>query len=105
MTDSLTLKMAALTIAGFGAFAGLPVFWSLPATFLSQKRAAVGIAVISSLGNIAGFLAPYVMGALKDATGGFSSGLVVLAAFILVGVLVMLPLSRRAAWDPDAIES
>ena len=103
LTGSLTLKMAALTVAGFGAFAGLPVFWSLPATFLSQKRAAVGIAVISSLGNIAGFVAPFVMGAFKDATGGFGAGLIALAAFVLAGVLVMLPLSRRAAWDPGVI--
>ncbi len=105
LTGDLTLKMLALTVAGFGAFANLPVFWSLPSTFLSAAAAPAGIAVISSIGNVAGFAAPYAMGALRDATGGFTAGLLTLAVFILAAISLLLPLGRGATWNPVSVAS
>ena len=61
-----TLKMAALSVAGFGIFGCLPVFWTFPTAFLSGAAAAGGIALINSIGNLAGFAGPYAMGRLKD---------------------------------------
>src|SRR5204863_4589351 len=56
--DDPTLKMASLAVAGFGIFGALPVFWTFPAAFLSGPAAAGGIALINSIGNLAGFTGP-----------------------------------------------
>jgi MFS transporter, ACS family, tartrate transporter len=90
--DDPIVKMLCFSIGAFGVFAVLPVFWTLPTAFLSGASAAAGIAVINSVGNLAGFFGPYVMGALKDATGNYSAGLWVISACALVGVVVVLAL-------------
>ncbi|HET7883582.1 MAG TPA: MFS transporter, partial [Acetobacteraceae bacterium] len=86
------LKMLALSIGAFGVFAVLPVFWTLPTAFLSGASAAAGIAVINSVGNLAGFFGPFAMGALKDATGDYAAGLWVIAACAVVALVVVLAL-------------
>ncbi len=98
-----TGKMIALSIAGFGIFAVLPVFWTLPTTFLSGTAAAGGIAVVNSVGNLSGFVGPYVMGELKDATGSFTVGLLAVAAAGLVGMVLALSLQhdQRLERAPD----
>ena len=91
-----TGKMIALSIAGFGIFAVLPVFWTLPTTFLSGAAAAGGIAIINSIGNLAGFVGPYVMGTIKDSTGSFTIGLLVIAALAILAMLIALSLPHDA---------
>ncbi len=86
------MKMLCLSVGAFGVFAVLPVFWTLPTAFLSGASAAAGIAVINSVGNLAGFFGPFVMGALKDATGNYAAGLWVIAACAVVAMLVVLVL-------------
>ena len=90
--DSPTLKMLSLCVAGFGIFANLPVFWTLPTAFLSGAAAAAGIAVINSIGNLAGFAGPFAMGWIKDHTGSYAGGLLLLAALgiIAMGILLMI---------------
>ncbi|SDV49010.1 MFS transporter [Chitinasiproducens palmae] len=70
-----TLALIALTVGAMGILSAFPVFWSLPAAFLSGTAAAGGIAIINSVGNLAGFAAPYAIGWLKTTTGLLSSGL------------------------------
>ena len=77
LLDNPVLKMVAFCVAGFGIFGALPVFWTLPTAFLSGAAAAGGIAIINSIGNLAGFVGPYVMGRLKDSTGTYNAGLLV----------------------------
>ena len=84
------IKMVLLSIAGFGVFANLPVFWTLPAAFLSGAGAAAGIAIINALGNLAGFVGPYAMGWIKDSTGSFGGGLLLIAALALIGCIAVL---------------
>jgi ACS family tartrate transporter-like MFS transporter len=90
--DDPTLKMISLCVAGFGIFANLPVFWTLPTAFLSGAAAACGIAVINSVGNLAGFVGPFAMGWIKDHTGSYTGGLLLLAAlgFIAMGIVLIL---------------
>ncbi len=97
------LKMVALTIAGAGIFACLPVFWTLPTAFLSGAAAAGGIALINSIGNLAGFAGPYVVGVLKDATGSYTPGLLSLAGAGLVAMVVVLVLPHDPSLEraPD----
>jgi cyanate permease len=90
LVDNPVLKMAALSFGAFGVFAVLPVFWTFPTAFLSGAAAAAGIAVINSVGNLAGFFGPFIMGWLKDFTGNFASGLWAIAACALMGMVIVL---------------
>jgi ACS family tartrate transporter-like MFS transporter len=96
--DDPLLKMISFCIAGFGIFACLPVFWTLPTAFLSGAAAAAGIAVINSIGNLAGFAGPFAMGWIKDHTGSYAGGLLLLAALgiIAMGMVLMLGHDRAS---------
>ncbi|WP_180970461.1 MFS transporter [Burkholderia sp. WAC0059] len=74
-------------IAAFGIYGAMPVFWTLPSTFLSGASAAAGIAVINAIANLSGFTGPYLMGWLKSVTGGYTAGM--LAAAILGGIATL----------------
>ena len=73
----VTLLGMSLGLAGYGAGSYGP-FWSLPCSFLRGAAAAAGIAFINSVGNLGGLVGPYLLGAVKDRTGGYSAGLVAL---------------------------
>ncbi|MFJ4373267.1 MFS transporter [Pseudomonas japonica] len=88
--DNATLVMSGLVIAGMGASAALPMFWQLPPAFLSNTTQAAGIGLISSLGSIASFAAPYLIGWMRDTTHSASLALYVLAFFITLGGLLVL---------------
>lgn len=92
--DSPLVATAALSLAAIGFTGALGPFWALPTSFLSGAAAAGGIALINSLGNIAGFAGPYLVGAVKDATGGFAGALLVFAVLMLAGALLALWLGR-----------
>jgi ACS family tartrate transporter-like MFS transporter len=104
LIDSPTGKMIAFTIAGFGVFAVLPVFWTLPTTFLSGTAAAGGIAIINSIGNLSGFAGPFVMGKMKDATGSYAVGLLAVAGTVFLAMLVALSLPHEAKLEQAAAE-
>ena len=92
--DDPTMKMVALSIAGFGIFGCLPVFWTLPTAFLSGPAAAGGIAIINSIGNLAGFAGPFVMGRIKDVTGSYTGGLLSLAAAGFIAAIIVLAIGH-----------
>lgn len=82
--------MTGLVVAGMGASAALPMFWQLPPAFLSARTQAAGIGLISSFGSIASFLAPYLIGWMRDTTHSASLALYVLAVLIALGGLLVL---------------
>jgi ACS family tartrate transporter-like MFS transporter len=85
------LAAVALTICAMAIEAALPTFWTLPTGFLTGSAAAGGIALINSIGNLGGFVGPYAIGWIKDATGETTLGLVALAAGpIMAGVVTFL---------------
>ncbi|MHA6196144.1 MFS transporter [Pseudomonas wadenswilerensis] len=88
--ENATLVMSGLIVAGMGASAALPMFWQLPPAFLSNTTQAAGIGLISSLGSIASFAAPYLIGWMRDTTHSASLALYVLAVFITLGGLLVL---------------
>jgi MFS family permease len=86
--------LAALTLATAGIVTSLPLFWSLPTAVLGGTAAAAGIAFINSLGNLAGFVSPYMVGWLKDATQSTTYGMLALALSLLLGGSLTLCLPR-----------
>ena len=91
------LAMAGLTLAAAGILSSAPLFWSLPTSFLTGLSAAAGIAAINSVGNLAGFVSPYMIGWLKDATQGTAAGTLVLAAILVLGAATVLRVPRSQA--------
>jgi MFS-type transporter involved in bile tolerance (Atg22 family) len=89
------IAMFGLSIATMGALTGLPMFWPLPAAFLSSAAAAGGLALINSLGQIAGFVSPYLVGWLKDATGNTHVALYILAAVLFFGAMTVLRIPAK----------
>ena len=92
LVSSPVIIMALLCFAQIGISAVPPMFWPMPASFLTGASAAAGIAAINSLGNLSGFAGPYAMGYLKDLTGNFTAGLLLLGGCALIGALVSISL-------------
>ena len=84
------LSFAALILACMGIVSAIPLFWSLPTAFLVGAGAAAGIAAINSIANLAGFLAPYLVGWLKQLTSSTDSGMYMLAAALVIGAAITL---------------
>ncbi|MDQ0456750.1 MFS transporter [Rhizobium paknamense] len=90
VAPSIPLAIAALSVAAAGAISCAPLFWSLPTAFLAGTGAAAGIAWINSLGNLAGFLGPFMIGTLKDMTGNNAIGMYFLAVALVIGCIATL---------------
>jgi MFS family permease len=84
-----------LSVATAGIITGLAQFWVLPPAFLAGAAAAAGIAVINSVGNLAGFVSPFLVGMIKDATGSTDAGLYVIAASLVVTAAIVLSFSKN----------
>ncbi|WFU12719.1 MFS transporter (plasmid) [Rhizobium sp. CB3090] len=95
MASSTGIAIAALSLAAAGAITCAPLFWSLPTAFLAGTGAAAGIAWINSVGNLAGFLGPFIIGYLKDTTGSNSIGMYFLAAALVVGCMATLSVPAK----------
>jgi D-galactonate transporter len=79
--------LGALCLAAMGFKPASPVFWTIPQSYLDARAAAPGIALINSIGNLGGFVAPTAFGIIEDTTGSTEGGLVGLT---VVGFLAAL---------------
>ena len=95
-SDNTVIAMAALSVATAGILSTFPIFWSLPTAMLGGAAAAAGIALINSVGNLAGFVSPYLVGAIKDATHSTADGIYLLAASLVAGAVLVVAAVRRS---------
>ena len=84
-----------ISVTAMSIFAVLPNFWTLPTQFLTGAPAAAGVALINTIGNIAGFSAGYITGAIHDWTGGYVVPMVVVGGFMILSAVLMVLLARR----------
>ncbi len=96
------LSMFALTIAATGILTCFPIFWTLPSEFLTGVGVATAIGLINSSGNLAGFVSPWLLGTIKDATHSVALGLYTLAAGMTLGGVIVL--ARKVRRHPLAGE-
>jgi D-galactonate transporter len=82
------MGVAFMAVAAIGIYGAKPPFWPLPSTFLAGRTAAAGIALINAIGNLGGFVGPYVIGWIRDSTQSFEAGLYFLAVLTLLGAVV-----------------
>jgi D-galactonate transporter len=93
--DTPSLAFAALVLGVTGVLSAFAPFWQMPTLLLSGTAAAGGIALINSIGNLSGWVGPFVVGWLKDITGKTSAGLYVVAGLeVLAAVLILLFMAR-----------
>jgi nitrate/nitrite transporter NarK len=88
--DNTVIAIAFLSLAAMGVLTCSPLFWSLPTALLSGTGAAAGIAVINSVGNLAGFVSPFLVGWLKDTTHNNQTGMFMLAGMLVIGSIAIL---------------
>ncbi len=93
--------LCALTLVNCGISAAKPPLWSMPTLFLSGSAAAAGIATINSIGNLGGFVGPFMIGLIKEHTGSFSWGLYFVAALLVVSSFIVFLLSGKAPERPS----
>jgi ACS family tartrate transporter-like MFS transporter len=92
----LVLSMLTLSVAMLGLASMFGPFWTFATSFVKGVGAAAGIALINSVGNIGGFVGPYLLGSLRDATQSFSAGLIVIGIVVIGGGALVLALPERA---------
>jgi D-galactonate transporter len=93
-----------LVLATCGVLSAMPIFWTLPTGFLGGAAGATAVALINSVGNLSGFLGPYAVGALNDATKRQAPGLFMVAAALALGAVSCMVLVRRRT-DPISRET
>jgi len=90
-TSSALISIVALCGAVVGIMCYQSTFWPIPSSFLTGSAAAGGLALIVSIGNLGGFVGPYIIGEIKQTTGSFSWALIAVAAFLtLAAILIRL---------------
>ena len=95
--DSLPVQILCLCLALMGVYGSMPVFWALPTAFLTGTAAAAGIAMINSLGNLAGYVGPQVVAWLTQGRGDFGPALFALGVSMLTPAVVALALRSKAS--------
>ncbi len=88
--------IAAMCVATVGLYGSRPSFWPLPSRFLTGAAAAVGIALINSIGNLGGYIGPFIVGWIKDSTNSFEMGLYFLAACAFASAAITYFAMREA---------
>jgi MFS family permease len=101
LSASPVLSFLALVVAVAGVLSAFAPFWQIPTMLLTGSAAAGGIALINSLGNLSGFVGPYLVGWLKDMTGTTATGLYAVAGLeVLCTVLILAFIPNRKPRTP-----
>ena len=93
-TGSFLVAMLGLTAVVVGTNAARAVLWTIPTRFLTGIAAAGGLALINSVGTVGGFVGPSLMGYFRELTGSFDAGLLCLAGFLFVSIVLIGVLKR-----------
>ncbi|WP_121323806.1 MFS transporter [Paraburkholderia sp. RAU2J] len=94
LTSSVVLALTAFCVAAIGFVSVQPLFWTLPTGYLGGAAAAGGIALINSIGNLGGFVAPNLKGLAEHWAGSPQAGMLSLSAVGLIGAALLLTFRR-----------
>ncbi|MGR4871154.1 MFS transporter [Variovorax sp. LARHSF232] len=94
--------LVCLSVSAIGISSAYALLWSIPGVFLQGRRAATGIAIITTMGASAGMVAPAMVGLVRTATGSFVPSLYVLSGCILLSALLMVLVMPRSSTIPAA---
>lgn len=94
--------MIFLAIAISGILSFFATFWAIPQRFLTGRAAAGGLALIVSIGNLGGFVGPYMIGAIRQHAVGFTLPLMAVAGFLLLGAIILMLVGDPSEDKPQA---
>jgi ACS family tartrate transporter-like MFS transporter len=83
-----------MSVVAVGLYGSRPSFWPMPSMFLTGAAAAVGIALVNSIGNLGGYVGPFIVGWIKNSTQSFEAGLYFLAACAAISAAITLVAAR-----------
>ena len=95
-------RLAFLALIQIGGSAFLPSFVAIPTILLSGPSVAIGVALVNSIGNLAGFGAPSLIGYLRGRPGGDQIAFFVLSAFAVAAVAILLVVQKHPAFSRRA---
>ncbi len=95
-TRSPFYSVTLLTFLAVGIYSFYGPFWALPNEFLTGFAAAAGIALVNSVGNLGGFVGPYMIGAIATKTGSLYPGLALAGVSLFLSAALVLLLPRKA---------
>jgi ACS family tartrate transporter-like MFS transporter len=95
LTHNLVFSVLCLCVAASGIYVFMSVFWALPTAVLGGAAAAVGLALINSVGNLGGFVGPYFFGLLADLTHSTVAGTYVVAGFVLIACVLVICIPKK----------
>ena len=90
MSTGIIWSVVTLSIAMLGLASMFGPFWALTTSTMAGVGAAASIALVNSVGNTGGFVGPYLLGAINDATHSFALGLLAIAAMLAAGATLVL---------------
>jgi ACS family tartrate transporter-like MFS transporter len=93
---NMAMTVALFTVAMTGLKAYLPAFWALPNQFLTASAAAASIGMINSCGNLGGWIGPWIVGEVREATGNYKYGLWFLASSMIVSAIIIYRIAGAA---------
>ncbi|CAB3394311.1 MFS transporter [Kyrpidia spormannii] len=96
------LSFILVCVSAVGVYVGMGVWWTYPTSFLSGAAAAGAVGLINSVGNLGGWVGPYLVGFVKDRTGSFTGAYLYLAFSLLVAGLLILTLRKKLPVDHPA---
>jgi sugar phosphate permease len=99
------LALALVTITTISLMCTQSTFWALPTAVLSGAGSAAGIAWINSVGNLAGYLSPFLVGRIRDTTGAMMLAYFLLGGSCLVTSALVLALTARRSSEERALSS
>ena len=93
MSTGIAWSVVALSIAMLGLASMFGPFWALTTSTMGGVGAAASIALVNSVGNTGGFVGPYLLGAINDATHSFALGLLAIAVMLAggAGLVLLVP--------------
>ncbi len=92
-------QLFAICVSAAGIYALKGPFLTIVSGAFSDRSAAAGIALVTTLGNLSGFVAPYMVGVIIEGTGSYRPGLAALGVQSVLGAVVLFGWQpARAAW-------
>jgi MFS transporter, ACS family, tartrate transporter len=97
VSPSNLTELLALSAAFIGLFCCLPIVHNIPGTFLRGNAVAAGLGIFNTIGQFGGFVAPYIIGITKENSGSYAAGMLIIAAGLGIGSLIVVAHSRALA--------
>lgn len=93
--NNLAMALVFLSVASAGVYAALPPFWAFSTLTLSRAGLSAAIAIITSVGNLAGFLSPFAVGLIRTYTGSITTAIYPMVGIVIAGVMAMMLYTRH----------